>query len=202
LDPVCADLLARVQGDLHLVGLRTIDAQQAHWLTQRKGDTDKPLGTLFLDGWDKPTSEALQALAAYVGPLSLGGWEPQPAGDEALWQCLQQAPREALTLGGITSPNDAQIKALAQLPVVSLHLPGIRQLTQALVDHLGPKEFFVLSFDGVQTVSPQLIRALVQMQNRNTSGLAMASLALTPEIRAELKQHENLEESLRARVRS
>lgn len=200
LNQLSATLLADVQGDLHLNGLRDVDAQQAQWLGLRRGDSDKPLGTLFLDGWDKPSVEALQALAAYEGPLSLGGWRPQVKGEEALWSCLQQSQREAITLGGVTALDHVQLKVLAQMPVDSLHLPGIRQLTQAIVDHLGPKELSDLSFDGVQTVSAPLIRALVQMQNKNTSGLAMAALELTPEVRAELKEHHRLEEKLRVRV--
>lgn len=201
LDAPLAELLCQVQGELHLNGLDHLTPQQAQWLAQRQGDADKALGPLHLDRWQSPDAQALKALAAYAGPLSLGAWGPPDTGADAQWQALAAAKRDGLLLAGITALSANNAKALAQLPIKRLSLPGILQLSPVLIECLGSKPLQRLALDGVRSASAEQIRRLVELQNADTSGLSMASLELTPELRAELKDHRRLFEPLKSRVR-
>ncbi len=202
LNPVIADLLAQVQGDLHLNGLRDVDAQQAQWLSQRQGDSDKRLGTLHLDGWQHPSPEALQALAAYRGTLSLGAWVPPKDGASEHWKALATEARDGLSLGAITSLSEANAQALAKLQLKRVYLPGITSLDTHLVEHLGSMVLLALVLDRVEHATAQQIRRLVQLQHKDssTSGLSMARLKLTPDVRAELTRHKKLLDPLYERV--
>ena len=194
------DLLSRVQGPLMLNGLSTLDARQATLLAQRKGDPGKPLGTLHLDGWRNPSAEALQALASYGGPLSLGAWVPAAEGAPEQWQALAGARFQSLALPAITSLSLPNLQALAALSVKRLYLPGITVLTDDLVETLGTMQLLRLALDGVQNATDRHIRQLVDLQNTDTSGLSMASLELTPQLQAELTRHQKLLEPLFSRV--
>lgn len=197
-----AHLLAQVQGDLLLNGLHELDAQQAGWLAQRQGDGDKKLGTLHLDGWQHPSPAALQALAAYRGPLSLGAWVPPRQGAPDHWKALASEARDGLSLGAISSLSEANTQALATLQLKRLYLPGVTSLDTTLVEHLGGMVLLALVLDNVEHATAQQIRRLVQLQHRetSTSGLSMARLALTPDVRAELTRHKKLLDPLYGRV--
>lgn len=188
-----AQFLAQVQGDLYLNGLTHVDAQQAQYLAQRQGDGDKELGTLHLDCWQQPSAAALQALGAYRGPLSLGAWVPPPAGAPDLWTALASAPREGLALGAIQSLSEVNAQELAKLELDHLYLPSIQQLDATLIEHLGAKPLLTLALDGVVHATAAQVRRLAHLQNLTLSGLSMASLELTPEVRAELFKHANLQ---------
>lgn len=187
-----AHLLAQVQGDLLLNGLNDIDPQQANWMTQRQGDGDKKLGTLHLDGWQHPSPVALQALAAFRGPLSLGAWVPPKEGALDHWKALASEPRDRLSLGAIASLTEANAQDLAKLRLKRLSLPAIAVLDATTVEYLGTMVLLTLSLDGVVSATAPLIRRLVQLQDKNISGLSLAGLVITPEVRAELEAHSNL----------
>lgn len=203
ISPQDAHLLAHVQGDLHLNGLADLDVQQAKLLAQRQGDHDKKLGTLHLDGWAHPSPDALQALGAYRGPLSLGAWTPPAtASAQPIWSALASAPRESLSLGGVSTLKEADAQALAALQLKRLYLPGIHELGAGVIEYLGGMVLQRLALDGVRKASAVQIRRLVQLQHKDTStsGLSMASLELTPEVRAELMRHKKLLDPLYDRV--
>jgi hypothetical protein len=202
LDAVGADLLTQVQGDLILNGLTQVTEQQAQWLAQRKGDSDKKLGTLHLDSWHRPSPAALAALSAYKGPLSLGTWVPGGSGEPDCWDALSKASRESLSLGAVTALSEPNAKALANLDLKRLYLPGVLQLDALLIEHLGNMVLQRLSLDGVTHASAAQIRRLVQLQHKDssTSGLSMANLVLTPEVKAELMRHKKLLDPLYDRV--
>ncbi|WP_395668234.1 hypothetical protein [Rhodoferax sp.] len=197
-----AYLLAQVQGDLLLNGLKEINTEQATWLTQRQGDGDKKLGTLHLDGWQHPSPAALQALAAYRGSLSLGAWFPPKEGAPDHWKALASEARDGLSLGAIASLTEANAQALAKLQLKRLYLPGVTSLDTTLVEHLGSMVLLALVLDNVEHATAQQIRRLVQLQHKDssTSGLSMARLVLTPEVRAELTRHKKLLDPLYERV--
>lgn len=189
-----AHLLAQVQGELHLNGLTSLDEQQAHWLAQRKGDADKKLGTLHLNRWATLNAGALRALCAAGGSLSLGAWVPAANGAPDLWAAMAKTPFDSLTLGSVATLTEANARGLASLSLKRLYLPGIQTLDADLVEHLGGMVLLRLALDGVVQATAAQVRRLVQLQHRDAviSGLSMASLALTPEIRAELIRHKKL----------
>jgi hypothetical protein len=192
--------LAQVQGDLYLNGLTDLDAPQARRLAQRQGDPDKQLGMLHLDGWPHPHAAALQALAAYRGPLSLGAWAPPSEGAPELWSALRSAPRDGLSLPAIATLSEANAKELAQLKLKHLYLPKVAQLDTDLVEHLGCMVLQRLALDGVTDAPAVRIKRLVDLQNPSLSGLSMAVLVLTDAVRAELMRHKKLLDPLYERV--
>lgn len=197
LTPEDAHYLSYVQGELNLSGLKSVTPALAVLLARGAASKDLPMGWLRLDGWLNPNVETLQALASYIGPLSLALGDD--AGLHLSLAVLSKQQRDGLALPLLQKLTPAQCDLLAALPVREMHLNGILALDRPCAVILTKAKWGELHMNNVQTISPETAAAFLQ-QNEHGTTLFMDELQVEPKLLPTLRKHEHLDGTLGDRV--
>lgn len=190
--------LSHVQGDLDLGGLQNITPELAGALTRRQARADLPMGWLRLDGWHNPQLQALQALAAYTGPLSLA-LEANTALKACLALLATHATRDGLALPRLQSLSVDVCEQLAKVPVREMHLNAVLTMDRPCALVLAKAPWAGLQLNGLTTMTPETAAAFL-LQNEYGTTLLMEGMQVSPDLRKILQKHEHLDGALGQRV--